>query len=122
MTTASDLLPRSFDRGGLATDKATGSMKIVAVDRTEVPPLAVSARMPHEIMYYTAASGAGESLPRGEHRIDLEEAAQILDDGCVRVVSPLAAQNAAEIEISEDAERLLEWAIEYGVQHIRLAD
>ena len=96
-------------------------MKIEAVDKPEVPPLAVGPRMPHEIMYYTASAAPGEpALPRGEYRIDSDEAKRILDDGCVRVVSPLAAQNAAEIEISEDAERLLEWAIEHDVRHLRL--
>ena len=95
-------------------------MKIVAVDKPEVPALEVSHRMRSEIVYYTSdpTTKLDATMDDGQYWIDPNFARQVLDDGVVRVASPLSVGNAAEIEISEDGERLLEWALEYETQLI----
>ncbi len=98
------------------------AMKIYAVGKPEVPVLDVGQRLKNEIVYYVdyAAPLDGPKMQANEYWITASEAAKILDEGVVKVASPLQAANSAEIEISEDAERLLEWALEYDVNHIVL--
>ncbi len=94
-------------------------MKIVALKNQEAPSLDVSNRIKQEIVYFATASNS-DGLATEEYTIDVGEARRILDQGVLHVVSPLRAENAAEVEISEDAERLLEWVLEYDIHQIRL--
>jgi hypothetical protein len=64
--------------------------------------------------------GAPAALGEGEYWINLEDARRWLDDLVVYVVSPLDAENKAEIELTEYHEAFLQWLITHGVQHVRL--
>jgi hypothetical protein len=98
-------------------------MLIYAVDVAAVPPLTMPDRFRLEIVYFMTPSGARTAptrLPEGEYWIDRGDAQQWLDDYVVEVVSPLDAASKAEIELSEDHERFLEWLLQHHVQHVRV--
>ena len=98
-------------------------MNIVAVDRSAVPGLEMPERFRTEIVYFMTPAGSGSApaqLGADEYWIDASEAKTWLDDLCISIVSPLDAAAKAEIELSEDHERFLEWLLAHGVQHIRL--
>lgn len=60
------------------------------------------------------------SLAAGEYWVSLAETRRVLDEGVVRIVSPLDVDCHAEVEISEDQERWLNWLLEHQIEHIRL--
>ena len=97
-------------------------MLIHAVTHPDLPPLAMPDRFRMEIVYFMTP-GDGDSipeLPEKEYWIRLEDAKRWLDELVVRVISPLAAEAVAEIELSEDHERWLEWMVENEVEHVRI--
>lgn len=98
-------------------------MKVIAVDRPEVAPLEMPARFRTEIVFFMSSpgeNGAPADLGPGEYWINLDEARKWLDELVVYVVSPLDAENKAEIELSEDHERWLEWLVTHGIQRVRM--
>jgi hypothetical protein len=96
---------------------------VTAVGRSDVPPIIMSDRFRTEIAYFMSLPGeAGvPELGPGEYWIDSARAAQWLDEGVFRLVSPLDSASQAEIEITEEQEAWLEWLTTHGVRHIRLA-
>ncbi len=99
------------------------AMKIIAVDRPDLPPLEMPARFRTEIVFFMTSpgvKGAPAELAANEYWIDLEEARNWLEELVVYVVSPLDAENKAEIELSEDHERWLEWLVSNGIQRVRV--
>ncbi|MBN00721.1 MAG: hypothetical protein CMJ77_16515 [Planctomycetaceae bacterium] len=97
-------------------------MRVVAVSRKDVPALEMPTRFQTDITYFiTPESEPGvPKLGENEFWVRQEDAKQWLDDLVIEVVSPLSAEMKAEIELTEDQERWLEWLIEYKVEHIRL--
>jgi hypothetical protein len=98
-------------------------MKVVAIDRPEVPPLEMPSRFRTEIVFFMTPAGtraAPASMGPEEYWIDANEAQTWLDELVVSVVSPLDAESKAEIELSDDHERFLEWLIANRIQHVRL--
>lgn len=97
-------------------------MRVHAVGRPELAPLEMPARFKHDIAYFMTPSGDRDvpPLPTGEYWIMADDARRWLDDGVLLLVSPLDSESKAEVEISEDQERWLEWLVEHNVQHVRL--
>lgn len=98
-------------------------MKVIPLDRPELPPLEMPARFRTEIVYFMTPPGYGGApadLQSNEYWIDAAEAQTWLDELVVYVVSPLDAENQAEIGLSEDHERWLAWMVEHGIQRVRL--
>lgn len=97
-------------------------MRVFAVDRPELPPCEMPARFKHDIAYFmTPAGEAGvPPLASGEFWVRLDDSRRLLDDGVLILVSPLDSEKPAEVEISEDQERWLEWMIANQIEHIRL--
>ncbi len=96
--------------------------QVYAVDRPELPPLAMSDRFRHEITYFMSLpddSGVPK-LPPGEYWVTAARTRELLDDGIFTLVSPLDSAHPAEIELSEEQETWLEWMAANNVQHIRL--
>jgi hypothetical protein len=96
-------------------------MRIHAVDRADLPPLEMPDRFRMEIPFFMTPAGdrgAPAQLGENEYWIDLTEARQWLDDGVVYVVSPLDAENQAEIELTEYHEAFLQWVVVNGVQRV----
>jgi hypothetical protein len=98
------------------------AVRVVALDRPDLPPLAMPERFRHEVTYFMSFPGAGEGpvLSAGEYWIRPEDARQWLEEGVFRLVSPLDSANRTEVELSEEQEEWLEWMVQGGVQHIRL--
>ena len=98
-------------------------MKLISLDRPETPPLEMPPRFRTEIVFFMTSpgeNGAPAKLGENEYWINLEEARRWLDDGCLYVVSPLDAQNKAQIELTEDHELFLEWLLRHQIQHVRI--
>jgi hypothetical protein len=98
-------------------------MRIVAVDQPQAPALEMPERLRMEITFFMTPPGersAPKELGDGEYWIDLDEARQWLDDGVFHVVSPLDAENMAEIELTEYHEAFLQWLVANEVRHVRL--
>jgi len=95
---------------------------VYAVARPELEPFRMPDRFRHEITYFMTISGeAGvPRLPAGEYWIKLADAKTSLDEGVVRIVSPLDSASRAEIELSEEQEAWLEWMVQGEIEHVRL--
>ena len=97
-------------------------MRVYAVDRPDLPPLEMPERFKHDIAYFMTPSGERDAPPleAGVYWISLDDARRWLDEGVLMLVSPLDSENQAEVEISEEQERWLEWLVEHDVQQVRL--
>ena len=98
-------------------------MKVTAANRPEVPPLEMPERFRMEIVYFMTLpgeKGAPVKMDDGEYWIDLDDAKKWLDEQVVYVVSPLDAENQAEIELTEYHEAFLQWVVENNTQHVRI--
>lgn len=98
-------------------------MKVHAVDQANLAPLEMPARFRTEIVFFMTSpgdKGAPAKLGENEYWIDVAEARRWLDEGVVYVVSPLDAENKAEIELTEEHEAFLEWLVQHNVQHVRM--
>jgi hypothetical protein len=93
-----------------------------AVSRPDLAPFPMPDRFRHEITFFMTVTGeAGvPKLPAGEYWVRLTDSMSTLDDGVVRVVSPLDSATKAEIELSEEQEAWLEWMIKSSIEHVRL--
>jgi hypothetical protein len=98
-------------------------VKVTAANRPEVPPLEMPERFRMEIVYFMTIPGdksAPVKMDDGEYWIDLDDAKKWLDEQVVYVVSPLDAENQAEIELTEYHEAFLQWVVENNTQHVRI--
>src|SRR5437763_1487444 len=99
-------------------------MRIASVDRPDTPPLNAPARFRMEIVYFMTPPGdrgAPATLGENEYWIDLDDARRWLDEQVVYVVSPLDAENQAEIELTDYHEAFLQWVVDHGIQHVILS-
>jgi len=97
-------------------------MRVIPVGRPELAPFEMPARFKHDIAYFMTPPGerGAPKLPAGEYWISLDEARRWLDEGVLKLVSPLDSENAAEVEISEEQENWLQWMVDHGLEHVRL--
>ena len=98
------------------------TMHVHAVGRGDVPPLEVPARFKTEIVFFMTPAGEPGVPPlgEGEYWIEANAARRWLDDQVIRIVSPLDAENMAEIELTEYHEAFLEWLVKHQLCHVRL--
>ena len=97
-------------------------MKIAAVDRPDVPLLEVPERFRMEIVYFMTLpgdKGAPVKMNDSEYWIDLDDAKKWLDEQVIYVVSPLDAENQAEIELTEYHEAFLQWVVDHTARHVK---
>jgi hypothetical protein len=98
-------------------------MRVTAVDNSAAPPIELPSRFRMEIPFFMTPEGEGEApakLGENEYWVNNEEAQTWLAEGVVYVVSPLDAENKAEIELTEYHEAFLQWLITHGIRHVRL--
>lgn len=99
-------------------------MQLAAVDQPGIATLTMPDRFRMEIVYFMTPPGergAPADLGADEYWIDLAEAQQWLDEGVVYVVSPLDAENQAEIELTEYHEAFLQWLLAHRIQRVKIA-
>jgi hypothetical protein len=65
------------------------------------------------------APGAPKLGPN-EYWIEPANVNRWLEEGCFSVVSPLDAESVAEIELTEDQERWLEWLKKYAISQVQI--
>jgi hypothetical protein len=102
--------------------RVLSNMLVYAAELPELPPLTMPERFRHEITYFMTPPGVGDvpNLPAGEYWITLSDARRCLEDGVVRIVSPLDSDSKAEIELSEEQEAWLEWMVAHHIEHVRV--
>jgi hypothetical protein len=99
-------------------------MFVTPVDQPAAPPLVLPDRFRMEIPFFMTPPGEGGApadLAEGEYWIEADDARRWLDEGVVYVVSPLDAENKAEIELTEYHEQFLQWLVTHGIRRVRLA-
>src|SRR4029079_18380683 len=98
-------------------------MKIAPLDSPAAPLISLPDRFRMEIPFFMTPPcerGAPPNLGENEYWINLEDARRWLDEQVVYVVSPLDAENQAEIELTEYHEAFLQWLVDHNIQHVRL--
>lgn len=98
------------------------SVLVHAVGRPELAPLKMSDRFRTEIAYFMSLpeEPGVPQLGVGEYWVDAAHAAEWLDEGVFRLVSPLDSASRAEVPLSEEHETWLEWMTANRVQHVRV--
>jgi hypothetical protein len=97
---------------------------LVALDRPDVRPLAISPRMRGQLVYFMAApSAAGmPTLGENEYWFARDEVKKWVDEGVFYLVSPLDSANMTEVELTEEQEALLSWLDKNQIQHVRVRE
>lgn len=98
------------------------SVRVVPLDGQPTATIEMPERFRLEVVYFMTpgdATGAPELGP-GEYWIEPQNVERWLDDGCFSVVSPLDAESVAEIELSEEHERWLEWLKKNQITRVRI--
>jgi hypothetical protein len=96
--------------------------RLLALDRPDLPPRPISARLRSQLVYFASAPSAPgvPALGENEYFLAAADVARALEDGSVRLVSPLDSANTTEVELSEEQEELLEWLRDNRVRHVRV--
>src|SRR5262245_53246221 len=96
--------------------------RVQAVGRFGLAPFAMPDRFRHEITYFMTPAGEPgvPTLGAKEYWVRLADARACLDEGVVRIVSPLDSDSKAELELTEEQEAWLEWMVAEGVEHVRV--
>ncbi|MEI8211898.1 MAG: hypothetical protein WCI02_07100 [Planctomycetota bacterium] len=98
------------------------NLRVHAVGRPEVIPLEMPERFRLEVVYFmtpTDRPGA-PILAANEYWIEPTNVETWLEEGVFSVVSPLDAETVADIELSDDQERWLEWLKQYSIDRVRI--
>lgn len=98
--------------------------RLVPLDRPDVPPLTISARLRGQLVYFMTPPGTAglPELRENEYWFARDEVAGWLDEGVIDLVSPLDSANATEVELSDEQEAFLAWLSKNGIQHVRLEE
>jgi hypothetical protein len=100
------------------------AIKLIAVDKPEVGPLSISARLRSQLVYFMTSSSTAGVPPLGENEFWFarDEVAKWVDDGVFYLVSPLDSANMTEVELTEEQEAMLSWLARNDVQHVRAVE
>jgi hypothetical protein len=96
----------------------------VSIDRPDVAPWPISARLRAQLVYFMSAPGAAgvPALAENEYWFAADDVARWVEEGVFYLVSPLDTANMTEVELTEEQESLLNWLKDSRVQHTRLVD
>jgi hypothetical protein len=95
---------------------------LAPLDRLGVPPLPITDRLRHQLVYFMSARDTPGIPPLGDDDFgfDPAEVAKWVDEGVFYLVSPLDTENMTEVELTEEQETLLAWLHAQEVRHVRL--
>lgn len=98
--------------------------QLVPVDHPSVSPLAISARLRSQLVYFMTPPDAPQVPPlqAQDYWIDAAQSQQWFADGVFELVSPLDGEHPTVLELSEEQEGLLEWLTTHQIQHIRVQE
>jgi hypothetical protein len=99
-------------------------LKLYAVDHPQVPPLAISARLRSQLVYFMTPPDAAGIPPLGENEywIARHDVTRWLMEGVFLLVSPLDTENVTEVELSEEQDAFLSWLDKHDVEHVRVVE
>jgi len=100
------------------------SVLVRSVTHPALEPFRMPDRFRHDITYFCTSPGepgAPEKLAPGEWWVRREDTERFLDDGVIRIVSPLDSATSTEIELTEEQEAWLEWMRDHGIEHVQLS-
>ncbi len=97
-------------------------LRITSIDKPHTAPLVMPDRFRMEVVYFMTPgdSPGAPRLETNEYWIRLKDSRIWAEDGVVSIVSPLDAQSVADIEVTEDQERWLDWLVANETEHIRI--
>jgi len=97
-------------------------LELVPLDRPDVRPREISARLRSQLVYFMSPSDAPgvPSLGENEYWFKSADVDKWLDEGVFYLVSPLDTANMTEVELTEEQETLLGWLKAEQVQHVRV--
>jgi hypothetical protein len=97
---------------------------LIPLDRADVKPFPISARLRSQLVYFMTAPGSPGIPPLGENELWFAhaEVTAWLADGVFYLVSPLDSGNRTEVELSDEQESFLGWLEKNQVQHVRVVD
>ena len=100
------------------------SYQLVPVDHPTASPLAISARLRSQLVYFMTPPDEPHVPPLqpNDYWIDATHSVQWCADGVFELVSPLDGEHRTVIELSEEQEGLMEWLTTHHIQHIRVQD
>jgi len=80
--------------------------QLMPVDHSTAPPMAISARLRSQLVYFMTPPDAPHVPPLqpNDYWIDAEHSAQWFADGVFELVSPLDGEQRTVIELSEEQE------------------
>jgi len=97
---------------------------LVSLDHPQVRPLAISARLRSQLVYFMTP-GATKDVPplgEGEFWFARDEVSEWLEAGVFFLVSPLDTANMTEVELTEEQEAMLGWLKTNQIQHVRVVE
>ncbi len=95
-----------------------GQFRLVALDVAGAPNLTISPKLKDQLPYFVSEPGQGND----EYAFSREEVAMILDEGVIRLVSPLDTANSTEVEISEEQEAMLVWLDRHKIGRVKVEE
>lgn len=98
------------------------TIQVLALDGKPTEPIDMPDRFRLEVVYFMTPGDApgAPKLGLNEYWIEPQNVHKWLDEGCFSVVSPLDAHSVAEIELSEEHERWLEWLKSNQITRVRI--
>lgn len=98
------------------------SIQVLALDGQTTEPIQMPERFRLEVVYFMTPGDAplAPKLGPNEYWIEPQNVQKWLEEGCFSVVSPLDAESVAEIELSEEHERWLEWLKKNQITRVRI--
>ena len=94
-------------------------LSLVAIDRPEVPPLTISARLRSQLVYFAVPVNLAIE---GELAFREDEVEKWLDEGVIELLSPLDTANMTEVELEEEQETMLLWLKKQKAWRVRIVE
>jgi hypothetical protein len=99
-------------------------LRLFSVDRPEVAPLTISARLKGQLVYFMTPP-LTEGLPHldeDEYWFTKNDVATWLAEGVFHLVSPLDSANTTEVELTEEQEAFLSWLDRHQIERVRVVE
>ena len=99
-------------------------LRLISVDRPDIAPLAISARLRGQLVYFMTppATDGVPQLAEDEYWFDGKEVANWLSEGVFYLVSPLDSANTTEVELTEEQEAFLSWLDRHQTERVRVLE
>ena len=94
-------------------------LSLAVIDRPEVLPLTISARLRSQLVYFAVPVNPPIE---GELAFSEQEVEKWLDEGVIELISPLDTANMTEVELEEEQETMLLWLKQQKAWRVRIIE